>query len=147
MDLAKNENVRKLLEEAENEKAEDREKVPPIRNEPDNESYEANIPHSTKGNKLPIITASAGLLLGLSIAYLAGAATLTPVGAAVAVFIASVVVGALIGYGFGKFCEKKVSEKKQKDPNMNTWGTAKSVLSGVFTTGHFRLELPANSNC
>jgi hypothetical protein len=101
-----------------------------------------DILRSTKRNELPIITASAGLLLGLSIAYLAGAATLTPVGAAVAVFLAAVVVGALIGYGFGKFCEK-VSEKRQKDPDMSTWGAVKSVFSDVFTTGHSESKLQA----
>lgn len=77
-----------------------------------------------------------GLFLGLSIAYLAGAAALTPVGAVIAVFLASAVVGALVGYGIGKFCEK-VSEEKQKDPDLSTWDAVKDVLSDVFTAGHF----------
>ncbi|MGL9732333.1 MAG: hypothetical protein ACR5KX_06300 [Wolbachia sp.] len=74
-------------------------------------------------------------MFGLSIAYLAGDATLTPVGVVVAVFLAAAVGGALIGYGIGKFCEK-VNEEKQKNPNIGTWDAAKSVLSDVFTTGH-----------
>ncbi|MGL9762250.1 MAG: ankyrin repeat domain-containing protein [Wolbachia sp.] len=136
-DLATDENVKQLLEEAENKRVPDRENVHSIPNEPNNKPCAdgANILHSTKGNKLPIITASAGLLLGLSIAYLAGDATLTPVGVVVAVFLAAAVGGALIGYGIGKFCEK-VSEEKQKNPNIGTWDAAKSVLSDVFTTGH-----------
>jgi len=76
-----------------------------------------------EGNKLPIITASAGLLLGLSIAYFTGAATLTPVVTVVAVFLAAAAVGALAGYGIGKFCEK-VSEEKQKDSDISTSSTA-----------------------
>ncbi|MBV2146611.1 MAG: hypothetical protein KTM48_08240, partial [Wolbachia endosymbiont of Pissodes strobi] len=67
-----------------------------------------------------------GLFLGLSIAYLAGAAALTPV-VAVAVFIAATVVGALVGYGIGKFCEK-VSEEKQNDPDMSMCTAIKNVL-------------------
>ncbi|WP_353277791.1 hypothetical protein [Wolbachia endosymbiont (group A) of Agelastica alni] len=47
-----------------------------------------------------------GLFLGLSIAHLAGAVTLTPVIVAVAVFIVAAVVGALVGYGIGRLCEK-----------------------------------------
>ncbi|BAP00055.1 hypothetical protein [Wolbachia endosymbiont of Cimex lectularius] len=80
--------------------------------------------NSTERNKLLIITASAsvGLLLGLSIAYLAGAATLTPIGA-VTVFVTAAVVGTSVGYGIGKFYEK-VSSK----------------LSDV-STGHSKLEL------
>ncbi|MDG7055246.1 MAG: leucine-rich repeat domain-containing protein [Wolbachia endosymbiont of Menacanthus eurysternus] len=106
-------------------------------------ALEFNIKHAdhirTNKSKLPIITACAGLLLGLGVAYFAGAATLTPVGAAVAVFTAAVVVGVLIGYGLGKFCEK-VSEKKQKDPDMSTWGAVKSVFSDVFTAGHSKQQ-------
>ncbi|MCA4773947.1 hypothetical protein [Wolbachia endosymbiont of Mansonella perstans] len=60
----------------------------------------------TKGNKLPIITACTGLLLGLGIAYLIGAAALTSVVAVIAVFVAAVAVGVLAGYGIGGFCEK-----------------------------------------
>ncbi|WP_353272699.1 hypothetical protein [Wolbachia endosymbiont (group A) of Urophora cardui] len=75
-----------------------------------------------------------GLFLGLSIAYLAGAATLTPVGA-VAVFLVAAVIGALVGYGVGKFCER-VSEEKQEDPDIGTCDAVKSVLSSVWTTGH-----------
>ncbi|WCR58342.1 hypothetical protein [Wolbachia endosymbiont of Ctenocephalides felis wCfeJ] len=63
-------------------------------------------PHSTKGSKLHIITASAGLLLGLGIAYLAGAAALTPIVAAIVVFVVSAVAGALVGYGIGKVSQK-----------------------------------------
>ncbi|WP_265033911.1 hypothetical protein [Wolbachia endosymbiont (group A) of Sicus ferrugineus] len=70
----------------------------------------------------------------MSIAYFAGAAALTPVGA-VAVFLAAAVVGALVGYGIGKFCEK-VSEEKQEDPDIDTWDAVKSVLSSVWTTGY-----------
>jgi|GEM_PF-6876692 len=88
-----------------------------------------DITHSTKGNKLSIITASAGLLLGLGIAYLAGATALTPAIFAIAVSTASAVVGALIGYGVGKFCEK-VSEERQKDRHMSI-GTA---ITNVFTS-------------
>ncbi|MDR1139750.1 MAG: ankyrin repeat domain-containing protein [Rickettsiales bacterium] len=124
-DLATDENVKQLLEEAENKRVADRENVHSIPNEPNNKpcADEANIPHSIKGNKLPIITASAGLLLGLSIAYLAGAATLTPVGAVVAVFLAAAVGGALVGYGVGKFCEKvssKLSDASTKHPETNS---------------------------
>ncbi|MBA8757096.1 MULTISPECIES: hypothetical protein [Wolbachia] len=56
-------------------------------------------------------------MIGAAISYLAGAATLAPAIVAVAVFIAATVVGALVGYGIGKFCEK-VSEEKQKDHNV-----------------------------
>ncbi len=66
-------------------------------------------------------------VLGLSIAYLAGAATLAPAIVAVAVFIAATVVGALVGYGIGKFCEK-VSEEKQNDPDMSMCTAIKNVL-------------------
>ncbi|WCR57912.1 MAG: Chaperone protein DnaJ [Wolbachia endosymbiont of Ctenocephalides felis wCfeJ] len=89
---------------------------------PGNPKKNDDIPHGTKGNKLPIITASAGLLLGLSIAYLAGATALISAIAAVAVFAAAALVGALVGYGIGKFCEK-VSKERQKDHHMNV-GTA-----------------------
>jgi len=75
-----------------------------------------------------------GVAILVGIAYLAGATTLTPVGA-VAVFLAAAAVGALVGYGIGKFCEK-VSEEKQKNPDMSTWTAAKSVLCGVFATQH-----------
>jgi hypothetical protein len=80
--------------------------------------------NSTERNKLLIITTSAsvGLLLGLSTAYLAGAATFTPIGA-VMVFVTAAVVGTSVGYGIGKFYEK-VSSK----------------LSDV-STGHSKLEL------
>jgi hypothetical protein len=67
-------------------------------------------------NKLPIITASSGLLLGLSTAYLAGAATLTPVGAVVAVFLAAAVGGALVGYGVGKVSQKLFVESINEHP-------------------------------
>ncbi|MDR2548222.1 MAG: ankyrin repeat domain-containing protein [Rickettsiales bacterium] len=122
-DLATDKNVKQLLKDAEN-KNKDRENVSSILN-------------STKENKLPIMTASAGLLLGLGLclAYFAGAATLIPVGGVVAIFIAAVVFGTLVGYGVGKFCEK-VSEEKQKNPNMGTWDAAQSVLSDVFTAGY-----------
>ena len=124
-DLATDKNVKQLLNKNKN-----RENVSSILN-------------STKENKLPIMTASAGLLLGLGIglclAYFAGAATLIPVGGVVAIFIAAVVFGTLVGYGVGKFCEK-VSEEKQKNPNTGTWDAAKSVLPGVFTTGHYKEE-------
>jgi membrane protein DedA with SNARE-associated domain len=56
--------------------------------------------------------------LGLSIAYLAGAATLTPV---VAVFLAAAVVGTLVGYGVGNFYEKvssKLSDVSTKQPGL-----------------------------
>jgi membrane protein YqaA with SNARE-associated domain len=79
------------------------------------------------------ISAAIGLSLGLSTAYLAGAAALTPVGAAIAVFFAAAVVGALIGYGIGRLCQR-VSEEKQEDPDLSTWDAVKSVLSGVCTT-------------
>jgi hypothetical protein len=94
---------------------------------PGNPKKNDDIPHSTKGNKLPIITASAGLLLGLSIAYLAGAAALTIAGA-VTVFITTAAVGALIGYGTGKFCEK-VSEERRNDPDMGIGTAIKNVLT------------------
>ncbi|WP_256466253.1 leucine-rich repeat domain-containing protein [Wolbachia endosymbiont of Oedothorax gibbosus] len=71
-----------------------------------------------------------GLFLGLSIAYFAGATTLTPVGA-VAVFLVAAVVGALVGYGIGKFCER-VSEEKQNDPDISTSIAVKSVLCGTW---------------
>lgn len=70
---------------------------------------------------------SGGAIIGAAIAYLAGAAALTPV-VAVAVFIAAAVVGALVGYGIGKFCEK-VSEEKQNDPDMNMYTAIKNVLT------------------
>jgi hypothetical protein len=63
-----------------------------------------------------------GVAILVGIAYLAGATTLTPVGA-VAVFLAAAAVGALVGYGIGKFCEK-VSEEKQKDSDISTSSTA-----------------------
>ncbi|NUX01817.1 hypothetical protein GO685_05040 [Wolbachia endosymbiont of Madathamugadia hiepei] len=137
MDLAKNESVKKLLEEAESKRVANRKNDSSTLDNPNNKpcADEANIPHSTKGNKLPIITASAGLLLGLSIAYLAVAAALTPVGAAIAVFLAAAAVGALVGYGAGRFCQR-VSEEKQEDPDLSTWDAVKSVFSDVFTTGH-----------
>ncbi|WP_349967291.1 hypothetical protein [Wolbachia endosymbiont of Armadillidium arcangelii] len=53
--------------------------------------------------------------------------SLTPV-VAVAVFIAATVVGALVGYGIGKFCEK-VSEEKQNDPDMSMCTAIKNVLT------------------
>lgn len=68
-----------------------------------------------------------GVVIGTAIAYLAGAATLTPIGA-VAVFIAATVIGALVGYGIGKFCEK-VSEEKQNDPDMSMCTAIKNVLT------------------
>ncbi|WCR59606.1 MAG: hypothetical protein PG978_001054 [Wolbachia endosymbiont of Ctenocephalides felis wCfeF] len=68
------------------------------------------------------------MLLGPSIAYFAGAATLTPVGAAIAVFVAAAVVGALIGYNVDKFYEK-VSEEKQNDPDMSIGTAIKNVLT------------------
>ncbi|MGL9719048.1 MAG: hypothetical protein ACR5K9_10790 [Wolbachia sp.] len=80
-----------------------------------------------------------GSFLGLSIAYFVGAAALTPVIFAIAVFTAAAVVGALIGYGIDKFCEK-ISEEKQKDPDMSTWAAAKSVLCGAFTTQHRNIQ-------
>lgn len=69
-----------------------------------------------------------GAIIGAAIAYLAGAATFTPAIAAVAVFIAATVVGALVGYGIGKFCEK-VSEEKQNDPDMSMCTAIKNVLT------------------
>ncbi|WCR58634.1 MAG: hypothetical protein PG978_000048 [Wolbachia endosymbiont of Ctenocephalides felis wCfeF] len=60
------------------------------------------------------ISATIGLFLGLSIAYLAGAATLTPVGAAVAVFLAAAAVGASVGYGVGKVSQKLLVEPINK---------------------------------
>ncbi|MDG7052384.1 MAG: hypothetical protein LKM45_00640 [Wolbachia endosymbiont of Alcedoecus sp.] len=88
----------------------------------DNLKENGDISHSIKGNKLPIITASAGLLLGLSIAYayFCGAAT-------IAVFVAAAAFGALIGYCFGKFCEK-VSEERQKDRHMSIGTAITNVL-------------------
>ncbi|MGL9689164.1 MAG: leucine-rich repeat domain-containing protein [Wolbachia sp.] len=79
------------------------------------------------------ISAAIGLLLGLSTAYLAGAAALTPVGAAIAVFFAAAVVGALVGYGVGKSCQR-VSEERQEDPDLSTWDAVKSVISDAWTT-------------
>ncbi|GFR24440.1 uncharacterized protein TNCT_413501 [Trichonephila clavata] len=70
---------------------------------------------------------SGGAIIGAAIAYLAGAATLAPAIVAVAVFIAATVVGALVGYGIGKFCEK-VSEEKQNDPDMSMCTAIKNVL-------------------
>lgn len=70
---------------------------------------------------------SGGAIIGAAIAYLSGATTLTPVGA-VAVFIAATVVGALVGYGIGKFCEK-VSEERQKDRHMSIGTAIKNVLT------------------
>ncbi|WP_353273625.1 ankyrin repeat domain-containing protein [Wolbachia endosymbiont (group A) of Agelastica alni] len=85
---------------------------------PSDLSKNVNTPHSTQESKLPIITASIGLLLGLSIAYLTGAAALTPAIAAVAVFIAAAVAGALLGYGIGKvsgqFSDASISEHDSK---------------------------------
>ncbi|MDR2609766.1 MAG: leucine-rich repeat domain-containing protein [Rickettsiales bacterium] len=78
------------------------------------------------------ISTAIGLLLGLSTAYLAGAAALTPVGAAIAVFFAAAAVGALIGYGIGRFCQR-VSEEKQEDPDLSTWDAVKSVISDAWT--------------
>lgn len=69
-----------------------------------------------------------GAVIGAAIAYLAGAATLAPAIVAVAVFIAATVVGALVGYGIGKFCEK-VSEEKQNDPDMSMCTAIKNVLT------------------
>ncbi|MDR3131740.1 MAG: hypothetical protein LBU02_01420 [Rickettsiales bacterium] len=75
-----------------------------------------------KRSKLPIITASAGLLLGLGIAYFAGAAALTIVGA-VTVFVTAAVVGTLVGYSVGKFYEKvssKLSDASTEHPDTNS---------------------------
>lgn len=69
-----------------------------------------------------------GTMIGIAIAYFAGATALIPATSAVAVFIVAAVVGALIGYGTGKFCEK-VSEERQKDPNMSTGTAIKNVLT------------------
>ncbi|GFQ87284.1 uncharacterized protein TNCT_605191 [Trichonephila clavata] len=69
-----------------------------------------------------------GAVIGAAIAYLAGAATLAPAIVAVAVFIAATVVGALVGYGIGKFCEK-VSEEKQNDPDMSMCTAIKNVFT------------------
>ncbi|MGL9681731.1 MAG: hypothetical protein ACR5K2_01875 [Wolbachia sp.] len=74
------------------------------------------------------ISAAIGLLLSLSTVYLVGAAALAPVGATIAVFFTAAVVGALVGYGVGEFCQR-VSEKKQEDHDLNTCDTAKSVIS------------------
>lgn len=70
----------------------------------------------TTSSKIYIIV---GCGIGVVIAYLAGAAALIPILAAVAVFIAAAVIGALAGYGVSKFC-KKVSRERQK----NSIGTA-----------------------
>src|SRR6266576_1173328 len=93
---------------------------------------EENVNTQTKStnSKTYVISIVCGMGIGTVIAYLAVAATLTPIGA-VAVFIVAAVVGALLGYGIGKFCEK-VSEEKQNDPDMSTWTAVKSVLCGVF---------------
>ncbi|WP_425386347.1 hypothetical protein [Wolbachia endosymbiont (group A) of Barypeithes pellucidus] len=71
---------------------------------------------------------SGSAIIGAAIAYLAGAATLAPAIVAVVVFIAAAVVGALVGYGIGKFCEK-VSEEKQNDPDMSMCTAIKNVLT------------------
>ncbi|WP_353286996.1 hypothetical protein [Wolbachia endosymbiont (group A) of Anthophora plumipes] len=88
-----------------------------------------NLPFSPENNSKYYVCGgkAVGLFLGLSIAYLAGAATLAPAIVAVAVFIAATVVGALVGYGIGKFCEK-VSEEKQNDPDMSMCTAIKNVL-------------------
>ena len=112
-DLADSENMKQLIKEAENKQAIPKKNVSSISN------VQPNNPHSTKGNKLPIITACTGLLLGLGIAYLAGAATLTPVGAVVAVFVAAAAVGALVGYGVGKVSQKLFVESIKEHPELN----------------------------
>ncbi|QOD38630.1 ankyrin repeat domain-containing protein [Candidatus Wolbachia massiliensis] len=69
-----------------------------------------------------------GIGCGMGIAYFTGATALTPTIAAVAVFIAVAVVGALVGYGIGKLCEK-VSEERQKDRHMSIGTAIKNVLT------------------
>ncbi|WP_341817045.1 hypothetical protein [Wolbachia endosymbiont (group A) of Agelastica alni] len=81
---------------------------------------------------------SGGAIIGAAIAYLAGAAALTPV-VAVAVFIAATVVGALVGYGIGKFCEK-VSEEKQNDPDMSMCTAIKNVLTPECLTSQSQVH-------
>lgn len=58
------------------------------------------------------------------------------------VFIAAAVIGALVGYGIGKFCEK-VSQEKQDNPDMSTPAAIKSVLLGIFTAEHSKSQLQA----
>ncbi|WP_253303214.1 hypothetical protein [Wolbachia endosymbiont of Phyllotreta cruciferae] len=92
-------------------------------------------------------SAAIGLFLGFSISSLAASAAfitvgitaLTTVGDA-AVFYAVVVVGTLIGYGVGKLCEK-VSEEKQKDPDISTCAAVKGVLCGAFTAKYSESRL------
>lgn len=60
-----------------------------------------------------------GAIVGATIAYLAGAAALMPLGAAVTVFVMSVIIGALVGYGVARFCET-LNEKKEQNSDWTT---------------------------
>ncbi|WP_110409854.1 hypothetical protein [Wolbachia endosymbiont of Folsomia candida] len=84
----------------------------------DNKSFSKEI--------MGVVGAIVGTIIGATIAYFAGAATL-PIIAAIAVF--STVAGALIGYGIAEICEK-VSREKQNDPKMDTL----TALREVHTT-------------
>lgn len=75
------------------------------------------------------------MIIGVAIAYLAGAAALTSVATVIAVLLVAAVIGALVGYGISKFCEK-VSEEKRENSDISTCAAVKSVLFGAFATGY-----------
>ncbi len=58
-------------------------------------------------------------------------------------FIVSTAVGALVGYGIGRFYGK-VNEEKQKNPDVSTCAAVKSVFSSVFTTKHSESKILHN---
>ncbi|OJH30877.1 hypothetical protein Wxf_00243 [Wolbachia endosymbiont of Armadillidium vulgare] len=86
----------------------------------------------SKRNNIPLYSAlGVGAIVGVVIAYLAGAAALMPHSVAIAVFIVSAAVGTLVGYGIGKFCEEK-----QKDPDISRFTAVKNIFFGISITEH-----------
>ncbi|WP_374698919.1 hypothetical protein [Wolbachia endosymbiont (group B) of Limnophora tigrina] len=75
--------------------------------------------NTPKHNNIYVYSTLGGAIAGAAIAYFAGAATLASLGVAIAVFIASAVVGALVGYGIAQVC-KKVSEKEERGSNVDS---------------------------
>ncbi|WP_265016562.1 leucine-rich repeat domain-containing protein [Wolbachia endosymbiont (group A) of Andrena dorsata] len=86
-------------------------------------------------SKAYAIEIGCGMIIGVAIAYLAGAAALTSVATVIAVLLVAAVIGALVGYGISKFCEK-VSEEKRENSDISTCAAVKSVLFGAFATGY-----------
>ncbi|WP_265036212.1 leucine-rich repeat domain-containing protein [Wolbachia endosymbiont (group A) of Anomoia purmunda] len=86
-------------------------------------------------SKAYAIEIGCGMIIGVAIAYLAGAAALTSVATVIVVLLVAAVIGALVGYGISKFCEK-VSEEKRENSDISTCAAVKSVLFGAFATGY-----------